>query len=126
MTKIEVLIVTAIILIIFSSVGGLLVGVVGGAFPHYSDGERAGVVTKFSKKGLLFKSWEGQMALGGTTTDDNGNTMANVWEFSVTDMELVNRIQDATTSGKRTTLVYNQYAIKPVKISSPYVVTAVK
>ena len=32
---------------------------------HYSDGERSGVLRKFSHKGLVFKTYEGEMLNGG-------------------------------------------------------------
>ena len=31
----------------------------------YSEGERAGYIQKFSRKGWLCKTWEGELAMGG-------------------------------------------------------------
>lgn len=33
-------------------------------FAHYSDGIRAGELVKFSKKGVIVKTWEGQISQG--------------------------------------------------------------
>lgn len=30
---------------------------------NYSEGERVGIITKFSHKGLMFKSWEGDLKI---------------------------------------------------------------
>lgn len=91
----------------------------------YSDGERAGVVTKFSRKGLLIKSWEGEMALGGITTDVEGNAVANVWRFSVRDESLIEKLRTAQSSGKRTTLRYTQWFMGPIAVDTGYLVTGV-
>jgi hypothetical protein len=104
----------------------ILTSIVGGAFPHYSDGERTGVVYKISKKGFIWKSYEGEMNLGGMATDSNGQVVPNRFEFSVVDTEVAKRIEEASRTGKRVTLVYNQYGIKPISISTDYVITDVK
>jgi hypothetical protein len=64
---------------------------------EYSDGERVGTIQKFSRKGLIAKTWEGEMLLGGlkrktvSGTDSNGGStsstsmVANVFEFTVED-----------------------------------------
>lgn len=53
---------------------------------NYSNGERIGVLTKFSKKGIIWKTYEGEMNLGGLREMNNqlGTTyVANLWEFSI-------------------------------------------
>ena len=42
------------------------------SFGKYSEGHRAGIIMKVSKKGTIFKTWEGQMnleTLGAIKTD---------------------------------------------------------
>jgi hypothetical protein len=97
-----------------------------GAFPNYSEGERSGTVYKLSHKGLIFKSYEGEMNLGGMAADANGSMVANTFQFSVRDPAVVAKINEAATSGKRVTLSYTQYAIGPVTLSTPYVIIGVK
>jgi len=50
----------------------------------YSEGNRAGRLIKFSKKGFIFKTYEGELNLGGVSNATNGNIMMNyMWDFSV-------------------------------------------
>lgn len=120
------LIITVFVLVALAIVGSIAVGFFGGAFPNYSDGERSGTVYKVSHKGFIFKSYEGEMNLGGMASDANGQAVVNVFKFSVRDPAVVEKINEAANSGKRVTLHYTQYAIKPVSIDSPYVVDGVK
>ncbi len=75
----------------------------------YSDGERAGVVTKFSHKGWVFKTWEGELQMGSMDTGVN----ASKWEFSVNaradnESELVKKVQEAVNAHKPVVLKYEQ------------------
>ena len=45
----------------------------------YSVGTRSGVVNKFSRKGTMFKTWEGELSMGAI---DQGGVREK-WEFSV-------------------------------------------
>ena len=59
-------------------------------FAHYSDGIRAGKLVKFSNKGILFKTWEGEIS--------QGVSEAQTFIFSVEDdekqtIEDLNRLQ---------------------------------
>jgi len=50
----------------------------------YSEGNRAGRLIKFSKQGFMFKTYEGEMNLGGVSNAANGSMMMNyMWDFSV-------------------------------------------
>lgn len=54
---------------------------------NYSSGYRTGQLIKFSNKGAIFKTWEGEMNLGGLREESNskGNIsmVANTWDFSI-------------------------------------------
>ncbi len=80
---------------------------------HYSDGERTGIVVKLSKKGLIWKTWEGQMNLGAMSTDGGGMAVPSTFEFSVSDETVVHQIQEAAKTGSRITLHYDQPLILP-------------
>ena len=92
---------------------GLLVlaGLVAGYFwaaMHwsYSAGERAGWVQKFSRKGWVCKTWEGEMAMvsmPGSTTEKFPFT---VWDESAIDQ--INRLM-----GRRVRLHYEQHVGLP-------------
>lgn len=75
----------------------------------YSDGHRSGVVYKFSKKGVLYKTWEGELSLGMTETDSAGAVIPRVFDFSVSRPEIAEKIDEAERSGKRVTLHYREY-----------------
>lgn len=48
----------------------------------YSDGSRTGYLSKFSKRGYVFKTYEGEIFLGGATAENN-TVMNTTWAFSV-------------------------------------------
>jgi hypothetical protein len=56
----------------------------------YSDGERAGVLQKFSRKGWVCKTWEGELAM--TTVP---GVAPILWQFSVRDPQVAERIRGA-------------------------------
>jgi hypothetical protein len=103
-----------------TAVGGL-----AGCGAHYSDGNRVGTVSKFSYKGIVCKSWEGQLAMDNFVRDANGGT-SNTFDFSVTDPAVVKQIQAAQDSGERVKLTYDQWLINnPCTSSTDYYITAV-
>jgi hypothetical protein len=48
---------------------------------NFSDGERTGDIYKFSKKGLIYKSWEGEMYLGGVHSTDGDKPTLEMDKF---------------------------------------------
>ena len=87
----------------------------------YSSGERAGWVQKFSKKGWLCKTWEGEMAMvsmPGTTSEK--------FLFSVWDDDVAAQINKAM--GKRVSLRYEQKVGIPTDCfgETDYFVTQIK
>ena len=51
----------------------------------YSEGTRAGVLIKFSKRGFIFKTYEGDLNLGGMGNLPNTAQVNQIWHFSVED-----------------------------------------
>ena len=68
----------------------------------YSEGERAGFLQKFSRKGWICKTWEGEILLTSMP-----GAIPERFEFSVRD-ELVAR-QMMAAMGKRVQLTYSQH-----------------
>lgn len=68
----------------------------------YSSGERAGFLQKFSSKGWLCKTWEGELALVAMP----GSTPEKFF-FTVRNASVAQRINLAM--GKRVALVYEQH-----------------
>jgi hypothetical protein len=68
----------------------------------YSEGERAGILQKFSSKGWVCKTYEGELAMsivpGVTPT---------IWNFSVRDESVVPQLYKAI--GKRVVLHYKEH-----------------
>jgi hypothetical protein len=67
----------------------------------YSDGERAGFVQKFSRKGWVCKTWEGEMAMVTLP-----GTVAEKFNFTVRDDDVAKQIN--ANIGKRMTVHYEQ------------------
>jgi hypothetical protein len=68
----------------------------------YSEGERAGFLQKFSKKGWVCKTWEGEILLSSMP-----GAIPERFAFSVRDDEVARQISAA--AGKRVVLAYAQH-----------------
>lgn len=68
----------------------------------YSEGERAGYLQKFSKRGWVCKTWEGEMLLTSMP-----GAIPEKFEFSVRDNSIAQQLMAAT--GKRVLLSYEQH-----------------
>jgi hypothetical protein len=68
----------------------------------YSEGERAGYLQKFSKKGWLCKTWEGEVLLSSMP-----GAIPERFAFSVRDDKVAKDLMAAT--GKRVVLTYAQH-----------------
>lgn len=91
---------------------------------NYSNGERVGVVTKLSQKGIIFKSWEGEMLMA-LPAAVAGTTQPEKFEFNV-DPAAVAQVQEALASGKRVKLIYRQWWIAPLTIDHDHVIIKVE
>ena len=86
----------------------------------YSEGERAGILQKFSRKGWICKTYEGELAMsivpGVTPT---------IWEFSVRDERVVPALDAAI--GRRVVLHYREHKGIPTDCfgATPYFVDSV-
>lgn len=74
-----------------------------------SVGERTGVVTKFSHKGLFVQTWEGELLQGGL-----GQGVTSSWAFTVSDDKVIEDIHKVQRSGDRCTLKYRQLLFSPI------------
>jgi hypothetical protein len=74
----------------------------------YSTGTRTGVVIKISKKGYVFKTYEGELNLGGFSQGDGSFLIKNMWTFSIqkNDTAIYNAI--TRSEGKQVRLHYNE------------------
>jgi len=67
----------------------------------YSDGDRIGYVQKFSHKGWVCRTWEGELAMTPVP-----GAAPQIFKFTVRDDDVVKRIRDA--EGKRVALHYKE------------------
>jgi hypothetical protein len=74
----------------------------------YSEGIRAGQLVKFSKKGFVFKTYEGELNLGGINANQGNGAMVvnNMWDFSVVDEAVANDIMKY--DGQKITVHYQE------------------
>ncbi len=68
----------------------------------YSSGERAGYVQKFSLKGYVCKTWEGEIILVSMP-----GTQAEKFVFTVKDKAVVKKVNDSL--GKRVKIMYEEH-----------------
>ncbi|HWM94878.1 MAG TPA: hypothetical protein VN493_29255 [Thermoanaerobaculia bacterium] len=87
----------------------------------YADGERAGFVQKFSRKGWVCKTWEGELAMVNLP-----GAMPEIFRFSVRDDAVAQQINQ--TMGQRVSLHYEQHIGVPTACfgETDYYVTAVR
>lgn len=71
----------------------------------YSEGTRTGYLIKISNKGYLFKTYEGQLNLGGFQESGSG-IVGNIWNFSLTDDALYKEM--GNLEGKKVKLYYQE------------------
>ncbi len=88
----------------------------GGCGRGYSEGDRMGVVTKLSYKGHWWKSWEGELNIGG----NSGGSVPTTWKFTVVDAKVVPLVQAAAASGKPVMLHYIEWTESPVEMDTNY------
>lgn len=105
---------------------------------EYSGGERVGTIQKFSSKGFVWKTWEGEMLLGGLVRRDSvdsdgslhSSVAANVWHFTVEDPAMIAKVNDALDQGTAVRVGYRQeIATSPTRsagLLGAYFVTSVK
>ena len=108
----------------------LLLLLVGGVFAlytwitlsySYAKGERAGYVQKFSRKGWVCKTWEGELAMVNLP-----GAMPQIFAFTVRDDAVAERVN--RTLGQHVSLRYEQHVGVPTSCfgETRYFVTAVR
>jgi len=87
----------------------------------YSSGERAGYVQKFSRKGWICKTWEGELAMANLP-----GAMPQIFQFTVRNDAVAEEINRGM--GERVTLHYEQHRGLPTSCfgDTSYFVTEVR
>lgn len=89
----------------------VLFGVIGGLYfwfyiPFSNSGVKAGVLNNFKHKGIIFKTYEGELIQSGFRPGQQG-LMSNEFQFSVEDPEVAKQLM--SLSGRRLQLHYKEY-----------------
>ncbi len=95
-------------ILLFALLAGIL-GVAGYLLWNnytYSEGTRTGYLVKISYKGIVFKTYEGQLNLGGFQQPGQAAVLGNIWEFSVSKRNVYERLQQY--EGKQVTVYYKE------------------
>jgi hypothetical protein len=74
-------------------------------FYTYSKGVQGGKMQKISKRGNIFKTWEGYLLIS-VNVDNNMSLATTQWEFSVTSDSIANLLE--SFEGKKVRVRYKQ------------------
>jgi hypothetical protein len=87
----------------------------------YSDGDRVGFVQKFSRKGWICKTWEGELAMSPVP-----GSVPQLFDFTVRDDSVARAINNV--AGKRVSLHYEEHVGVPTSCfgETQYYVTQVR
>ena len=96
----KVIIIISLIIVVITGQFFLIAGYT------YSEGNRAGVVVKFSKKGYLLKTYEGELNMGGMGNLPNTAQQNMLWNFSVKDQAIADTLMNL--EGRKVSLHYKE------------------
>ena len=95
----------------------------------YDEGVRAGNVLRISKKGMIFKTYEGQLNLQTFGALKGANPIMESFDFSVEgdDEQVLKDLEAVALSGERVNLHYiKRYATFPWRGDTKYFITKVE
>jgi hypothetical protein len=95
----------------------------------YDEGVRAGTVLRISKKGMVFKTYEGQLNLQTFGALKGANPIMEAFDFSVSgaDDQVIKDLQSVALSGERVNLHYvSRYVTFPWRGDTKYFITKVE
>ena len=91
----------------------------------YSEGNRFGLLQKFSHKGNLFKTYEGEMILSSVQSNNNVPIASEKFFFSVDDKHVADQL--TRLQGHHVTVYYKQKnGTLPWRGESEYIVDSVR
>lgn len=94
-------------------------------FYTYSEGYRAGLLQKFTRKGNIFKTYEGELILSSVTGGNNVVIASEKFFFSVPEKSLASKLD--TLQGRTVIVHYKQKNGRLVwKGDTPYYVDSVR
>lgn len=91
----------------------------------YSEGYRAGLLQKFSSKGMMFKTYEGEMILSSVSSNSNVALASEKFLFTMTNKAIVRQFD--TLQGNMVIVHYKQKNGRlPWQGDTPYLVDSVR
>jgi hypothetical protein len=109
----------------------IIIVIAGGIFIYwkyfytYSEGYRAGLLQKFSSKGTLFKTYEGEMILSSVSSNRDVAIASEKFLFTLTNKALIRQFD--TLQGENVIVHYKQKnAVLFWRGDTPYLVDSVK
>jgi len=75
-------------------------------YNNYSEGNRSGTLQKFSKKGNIFKTYEGELIMSSISSTSNTTIASEKFFFSVSDEAVAKKLFDL--EGNQVTLHYEE------------------
>jgi hypothetical protein len=105
--------------VLLIAAGVIVLGAIGWTFFTlswaYSEGERAGILQKFSKKGWICKTYEGELALYVV-----GGVAPQIWHFSTRDEQIAAKL--SASVGEQIRLRYTEHRGVPTNCfaETPY------
>lgn len=79
---------------------------------NYSNGDRVGMLTKFSRSGSIWKSYEGQLNMTQTGMNTSGEAFAFSIDNDNEPQGLINTLDSANRFGWKIKLTYHQVLLK--------------
>ena len=110
----------------------ILVSIIVGSFMYwgvYDEGVRAGNVLRISKKGMMFKTYEGQLNLQTFGALKGANPIMESFDFSVepNNEQVIKDLEAVALTGERVNLHYvKRYATFPWRGDTKYFITRVE
>lgn len=91
----------------------------------YSDGSRAGLLQKISRKGSVFKTFEGEMILSSVQSNNNVPLASEKFFFSVSDKRVADQL--SSMQGEFIVVYYREMnSTLPWRGESTYIVDSVE
>jgi hypothetical protein len=95
----------------------------------YDEGVRAGTVLRISKKGLIFKTYEGQLNVETFGAIKGAHPIMEAFDFSVSneDAQVIKDLESVALSGERVNLHYvSRYVAFPWRGDTKYFIVRVE
>lgn len=106
------------IIFLFIIIGGLnLIGYLTYNMT-YSDGIKSGSLMKVTTKGIIFKTKEADINLGGLKKDSEGHMTPNIESYTIIEDSIYNQLQSKMDNGQPVTVEYREVFQMPFWIGT--------